>query len=98
MRLEKEGETQREACGLCTEIAEVAEGPNNQNLGRMETRKVVLGWIQLGRFDQLVNKGCGCIPFPSEEQLRKWERGVATFVSPIHQASALSGTLTVMGK
>lgn len=98
-RREKEGETQREACGLCTEVA---EGPNNQDPVRTDTKKVVLEWIQLGSFDQLENKGYGCIPFPSEEQFRKWERGVATFVSfgtpPIHQASALSGTLTVMVK
>lgn len=62
----------REACGLRTEVA---EGPNNQDPVRVETKQVVLGWIQRGRFNQLENKGYyGWITFPSEEQLWGWER------------------------
>lgn len=42
------------------------------------------------------------VHFPVRNRIGSGERGVATFVSfetpPIHQASALSGTLTVMGK
>lgn len=60
-----------EACGLCTEVA---ERPNNQDPVRMKTEKVVLRRIQLGRFNELENRACDCIPFPSEKRLWRRER------------------------
>lgn len=93
MWLETRKET-GEACGLCTEVA---EGPNNQDPMRMKTKKVILGWIQLGRFNELER---------TEAPVRNClgdGRGVATLTyfeaPPIHQPSAPSGApLTVMGK
>lgn len=70
MWLETRKET-GEACGLCTEVA---EGPNNQDPMRMKTKEVVLGWIQLGRFNELENRGS------SEKLPWRWERGGHTYL------------------
>lgn len=48
-----------ETCGLCTEVA---KGPNNQDPVRMKSKKVVLGWIQLGHFNELIEQGVWVYP------------------------------------
>lgn len=85
-----------EACGLCTEVA---EGPNNQDPVRMKTKKVVLGWIQLGRFNELESRDYECIPFPSEKRPWRQETHLAILephasINPVH----LLRPLTMMGK
>lgn len=67
----------------------------------METKKVVLAWIQPGRFNQLESKGYGCYHDSQRGTALEVGEGkphLSLETPPIHQSSPLSGILTEMGK